>query len=51
MGVVGNGEPYFLDRILCGFSACECDECVAAVRAGHRIHHQSQVPNGAAFLE
>lgn len=42
---------YLFDRILCGLAACERNERIATIRARHRIHHQSQIPNRSALLE
>ena len=42
---------YLSDGFVRGVSVGECDEGVAAVEAGHGVHHEPQVPDGAALLE
>lgn len=43
--------PNLFDSVLGGLASRERDEGVASIGAGHRVHHQSQIPNGAALLE
>lgn len=33
------------------FAVCECNKCITTICARHRIHHQSEIPNGATVLE
>lgn len=40
-----------MDGSLRGVARGERDEGVAAVGAGHGVHHEAQVPDGAAALE
>ena len=42
---------YLSDGFVRGVAVGECDEGVAAVEAGHGVHHEPQVPDGAALLE
>lgn len=36
---------------LCSLATGERHEGVAAVGAGHRVHHEAKVPDGPALLE
>ena len=42
---------YLLDGLLCARLVDVGDEAVAAAEARQRVHHQPQVPDGAALLK
>ena len=42
---------YLSDSFLSRVSGGEGDEGVAPVEAGHGVHHQAEVPDGAALFE
>lgn len=44
-------SSYQFDSLLCSFFSAEGYKGVASVQATERIHHQTQVPDGASFLK
>ena len=42
---------YLAHSLLSSIAGGEGDKCVASIEACHGIHHESEVPNGAAFFK
>ena len=42
---------YLAHSLLSSITGGEGDKCVASVKAGHGVHHESEIPNGSAFFK
>ena len=49
--ILTSSLSYLSDGLLSELSLCEGDEGVSAVQTGHRVHHESEVPDRAALLK
>ena len=42
---------YLAHSLLSSISGSKGDKCVASVEAGHGVHHEPEIPNGATFFK
>ena len=48
---VKNKFFYLAHSLLSSISGSKGDKCVASVEAGHGVHHEPEIPNGATFFK
>ena len=48
---VNKKKFYLAHSLLSSISGSKGDKCVASVEAGHGVHHEPEVPNGATFFK